>query len=339
MASKDDWPCRRAELSQLIQAFEYGAYPPAPSSVTGSLSSDGLTLTVTVNYGSKSITFSPTVALPTGSGPFPVYVGLGAPSMGSEGVTPFDAPTITARGIAYIEYDTYDMAMDAPGKFGKFYTLYGTSVTSGVLMAWGWGVHRIVDALGQIPTFDATKVAAHGFSRFGKGALVTGAFDERIALTMASSSGAGGIGSWRVADVQTDSVQTLQEVLGESPHWFTSALQSFSGKTNNLPFDGHSVAALVAPRPLLVTEGSTDTWNDPIGCYTAAAAAKILFDYVAPADTFGFSSMGFGHAFVETAAALAFIDRFLLGKSTKTKYFENPGNFTVDPSYIPWTAP
>ena len=56
-------------------------------------------------------------------------------------------------------------------------------------MAWAWGVHRIVDALASVPEIDATKLAVNGFSRWGKAALIARAFDERIALSVPSSSG------------------------------------------------------------------------------------------------------------------------------------------------------
>jgi hypothetical protein len=344
MTSTSDWPCRRQELSGLTQAFEYGAYPPKPDSVTGTLS--GSTLSIVVQYGGKSITLSPTLTLPSGTGPFPVYVGL----TGGGYDAPFPASLITPMGMAHIAFSTDNLAVDAPGKGGDFYTLYGTSVTTGVLLAWGWGVHRIVDALAQISTFDATKVVVHGFSRYGKGALVAGAFDERVALTIASSSGAGGIGSWRSADVQnlnitpsdgsTNGVQTLNEVLGESPHWFTSAFKNFRNKTTTLPFDGHSVAALVAPRPLLVTESEDDAWNNPVGCYTAAVAAHSVWAYLGIPDSMGFASHADGgHAFGEFTEATAFINKFILGKKATTSVMENPGSFTVSSSDIPWSAP
>jgi hypothetical protein len=344
MTSKDEWTCRREELSELIQAFEYGSYPPKPDSVTGTLS--GTTLTVQVQCGGKSITFTPTVTLPSGNGPFPVYIGLSGEGYDA----PFAASVVTPMGIAHISYNTDDIATDAPGKGGNFYTLYGTSVTAGVLMAWGWGVHRIVDALEQIPTFNATKVAVNGFSRWGKGALVAGAFDERIALTIASSSGAGGIGSWRSADVQNSSilaadaqasgVQTLFEVTDEAPHWFATAFKGFRNKTKTLPFDGHSVAALVAPRPLLVTESNDDTWNNPIGCYTSAVAAHKVWEFLGIPDSMGFAAHNNGgHGFGEFTESQAFINKFILGKSANTTVMENPGNYTVSSSDIPWSVP
>lgn len=80
-------------------------------------------------------------------------------------------------------------------KQGAFYSIYGAQSTTGLLMAWSWGVSRIIDVIqqsgGNILRPDATAVT--GCSRFGKGTIVVGAFDQRIALTMPIESGSGGV--------------------------------------------------------------------------------------------------------------------------------------------------
>ena len=51
----------------------------------------------------------------------------------------------------------------------------------GVLLAWGWGYHRVLDALTQVaPEIDVTRVGTIGCSRYGKAALAAGIFDERV---------------------------------------------------------------------------------------------------------------------------------------------------------------
>ena len=52
-------------------------------------------------------------------------------------------------------------------------------------------------------------------------ALFAGAFDERIALTIAQESGGGGYTTWRYSEVITESVETL----GNTSHvWFIEDL-------------------------------------------------------------------------------------------------------------------
>ena len=64
----------------------------------------------------------------------------------------------------------------------------------GALRAWGWGVGRLIDYFEANPDakVDAKKVAIEGVSRYGKAALVTEAFDPRVAVALVASSGEGG---------------------------------------------------------------------------------------------------------------------------------------------------
>ena len=66
----------------------------------------------------------------------------------------------------------------------------------GSLRAWGWGLSRLIDYFETDKTFDATKCAIEGVSRYGKASLVAMAFEERIAAGFIASSGkAGAAGS------------------------------------------------------------------------------------------------------------------------------------------------
>src|SRR5690606_9721277 len=116
---------------------------------------------------------------------------------------------------------------------GLFYELYGKEHPASSMMAWAWGVSRVIDALASTPAarIDAARIAVSGCSRNGKGALVVGAFDERIALTVPQESGAGGSASWRISQAEMDEyratvnpnptggqgIQTLAHASGEQP--------------------------------------------------------------------------------------------------------------------------
>ncbi|WP_437568595.1 glucuronyl esterase domain-containing protein [Sorangium sp. So ce542] len=144
MTTAADWRCRRAELSRLIQHFQYGPYPPSPENVTGTLNGDRLT--VKVEHGGKSISFDATVSLPNGSGPFPAFIVISSPMPG------LTASAVNDKGIGYITIDPNGIAADAkPPRRGKLYDLYGSDSTTGALMAWGWATHRVIDALEETP--------------------------------------------------------------------------------------------------------------------------------------------------------------------------------------------
>ncbi|AUX36335.1 MULTISPECIES: dockerin-like protein [Sorangium] len=335
MASAADWRCRRAELSQLIQHFQYGPYPPSPENVTGTLNGDRLT--VKVEHGGKSISFDATVSLPNGSGPFPAFIVISSLMPG------LTASAVNDKGIGYITIDPNGIAADAkPPRKGKFYDLYGSDSTTGALMAWGWATHRVIDALEKTPDarIDPTKIAVTGYSRYGKAALVAGAFDERVALTVPAGSGAGGVGSWRAAEGKSD-VQTLSQINGEAPQWFGDGFgASFSGKTTTLPFDAHSIVALVAPRPIIVQEGKSDGWNNNRngGPYQAIWAAREVFTALGIEDHIGWVTDDHSHGVMTTREAnaiLGFAEKFLLGKDVATEQWDE----SASPPTLSWSAP
>lgn len=61
----------------------------------------------------------------------------------------------------------------------------------GALRAWAWGASRSLDYLETVPEVDPKRVGIAGVSRYGKAALVGMAFDQRFAMGLIASSGAG----------------------------------------------------------------------------------------------------------------------------------------------------
>ena len=246
ITSVSDWTCRREEILQLAEKYVYGAKPGKPASVSGTVSRTGITVNVT-DQG-KSTSFSATVTLPSGTGPFPaviLYGGTGA-----------DTNTILGSGVAVINYNQYAVGMEGTprtDKQGAFYSLYGSTSSTGLLMAWAWGVSRIIDVIAQSDgsILKADAMGVTGCSRFGKGAIVAGAFDQRIALTMPIESGTAGVPILR--GVNAEGAQTLSSAYGEQP-WFGDAFTSFVNNPAMLPIDTHEVVAMVAPRGLFIMD-------------------------------------------------------------------------------------
>lgn len=245
IATRADWRCQRELTRRLAETFVYGEKPARPT-VSGSVSRTSIT--VTTSHQGRSSSFSARVDLPSGTGPFPaviVYGGFGG-----------DTAAIKAAGAAVISYDPYAVGKEGIGranKQGAFYTLYGSSSSTGLLMSWAWGVSRIIDVIeqagGTVLKADATGVT--GCSRFGKGAFVAGAFDQRIALTMPIESGSAGVPIFR--GIPGEGAQSLSSAYGEQP-WLGDAFGTFTGSPDRLPIDTHQVVGLVAPRGLLVMD-------------------------------------------------------------------------------------
>lgn len=348
VSTVDDWHCRSQEISSTIRRMQYGPLPNQPDSVTSNLSGNQLTITVSAN--GKTASFNASLTKPSGAGPFGSFIVIGGGGFfGMPGIT---SQVTMAKNIAYITVDPNQIATDN-GTSGAFYSLYGSSSPmTGNLMAWAWAVHRIVDALEGAPEIgiDPQKIAVTGYSRYGKAALVAGAFDDRIALTVPAGGGHGGIASWRVGEDNDDKSQkfngcceTIFEING-APNWFTDGFVSVweGDNTYKLPFDAHHIAALVAPRALIVQEGTQDTRNgnglDVAGPYKSMWAARVVYEFLGAEDKIGFVADAHGHGTMtsrETNAIMDFADQILNDKPLTPPPFDDRGN----PPNVGWSSP
>jgi hypothetical protein len=257
-----DWRCRREEILRQAETAVYGQKPAKPASVTGTVSSTGIT--VNVSDQGHSASFSASVSLPSGTGPFPAVIVYG-------GIA--DTATIEASGAAVINFDPTTVGKEGTprnDKQGAFYSIYGANSSTGLLMAWAWGVSRIIDVIqqsgGSILKSDATGVT--GCSRYGKGAFVAGAFDQRIALTMPIESGSGGTDAFRSIPTETGS-QPLSSAYSEQP-WLGDAFGAYTGNPAALPVDTHEIVGLVAPRGMFIMENPHVDW---LGAKSGSLAA------------------------------------------------------------------
>jgi hypothetical protein len=150
-------------------------------------------------------------------------------------------------------------------------------------------------------------------------ALFAGAFDERIALTMAIESGGGGAPAWRVSETLGD-----VEKLGATDYrWFKDDMRQFSGSNvSRLPHDHHELMAMVAPRALLVTGNTDFTWLANPSLYVSARAAHEVYKTFGIGDRFGFIvDGGHGHCAIPASqrpAIESFVEKFMVGNTSVT---------------------
>lgn len=329
-----DWQTRRRELARLAQHYQYGSLPPAPESVTAALHGEALSIGVSAN--GRRVSFVLKASLPAGRGPFPAFVFLVGRAPPPE--------AFTQRGYAALSLDTTQIASDESPSRGAFYTLY-PDTDAGVLLAWAWAVHRVVDAARSLSELDAARIAVNGFSRWGKASLLAGALDERIALTAPSSSGLSGAGPYRYfyedpADPSTRS-EKIENIVGYAPQWFTPRFRDFVPMVERLPLDQHSLMALVAPRPLIITTGMRDHWCNPRGSALALRAAQKVYAWLGAAERLGASWDGAAHECSESHVRdmLDFADVHLSGAAARRGFSSVPDHFPDDPAAHPWSAP
>jgi hypothetical protein len=347
------WACRAAEIGGQAQTYELGPKPPKPASVTGAWSAgDGGpgtgNIDVTVTDSGKTISFSAAVTLPTtGKPPYPAMIGMDGINIGPA--------TLNQMGVATIVFPSDTIALQDSGSsrgMGAFYDFYGATHAAGAMIAWAWGVDRLIDALETTPAaqIDPARLGVTGCSRNGKGALIVGAFDSRIVLTIPQESGSGGAASWRVSDWQTaqdpsNPVQTLSEITGENV-WFTSSFAQFGRYATSLPFDHHEIEGMIAPHALLVIENTDQIWLGNVSTYTDSMAAHEIWQALGIPDHMGVSQ--YGHpdhcgwdGVSQQPEVTAYVQKFLIGGGTgNTNVLKTDGDFTFDAAtWAPWSVP
>jgi hypothetical protein len=343
--TNQDWERRRKELKGLFQDYVYGHMPPKPQKMTikrGERVTDETNnvtlqdLELKLEHEGKALTINVRIALPSDAkGKVPVVIqssfGRGFGKRGGAASKRFT--TYTRRGYAVAEFSFNQVASDNKNKARSsgIYQLFGDKIDCGALMAWAWGVARVIDALETVPEIDATKVIVTGHSRYGKAALVAGAFDERIALTVPSHSGSAGVAPFRFIYGKSEQ---LHNIAGAFPYWFRPDFKQFVGKVNRLPVDQHLLIALVAPRALLSTEGTKDSWTNPEGAQLTYQAARKVYDFLKAGDKISIRYRPVGHI-PSTEDLLAYADHVFFKKALpedfgKLPYKQETGAFRWD---------
>jgi dienelactone hydrolase len=139
----------------------------------------------------------------------------------------------------------------------------------GCIAGWAWGFQRCVDYLVSDPDIDPKSIAAVGHSRNGKTALLAAAFDERIALAIPHQAGCGG-----TAPSRGKIGESVKQINTGFPHWFNAEFKRFNEQPEKLPFDQNCLVALMAPRPVLLSNAQEDQWANPAGQFEVLQAAE-----------------------------------------------------------------
>lgn len=322
-----DWGRRRAEIGREIAHYEVGE-KPAVSKKDIRADIIGDTLVVLVTVGGETLRLTADITYPEGKkGPFPAIIGIG------QGSGSLPAEIFASRDIARIAFN-FTQVMSHTQKRGSepINRLYPDRTDIGAYAAWPWGVSRIIDGLEIVgkkrSRIDTRRLAISGCSFAGKMALFAGAFDERIALTIAQEPGGGGAAAWRVSET-LGKVETL----GRTSHaWFKESMFQYKEENvSKLPFDHHELCAMVAPRALLVLGNPDYEWLADESGYVSCQAARKVWETFGIADRMGFSIVG-GHGHCQLPQEQypeveAFVDKFLLGKK------EAQTNVTIAPLY------
>lgn len=153
----------------------------------------------------------------------------------------------------------------------------------GALRAWQWGVSQLINYFEANPEsmVDAKKIGIEGLSRYGKAAIVTEAFEPRIAVGLIGSSGEGGVKLHR--HIFGEAVENLA---GGEYYWMAGNFIKYGASeplktTADLPVDSHEFIAMCAPRPCFISYGIVERgdakWVDAHGSFMAGVLAGPVY--------------------------------------------------------------
>ncbi len=317
VSTLSDWKKRRLEIGQMIQDYEIGKKPDVkPENIKAEMKGDTLKVTVTVN--GNSLELSSVIKYPEGKGPFPLMIGTSHISLPKH--------IFEGRSIALMTY--HEAQVNNYSQFGKssgrgnyeFDRLYPELKDNGAYSEWAWGLSRLIDGLEKLgkkkTRIDMKHIGVTGCSYAGKMALFCGAFDERVALTIAQEPGGGGVANWRTSH-QLKGVEDLDHT---DYNWFKESLkENFHGDSvYNLPYDHHELVAMICPRAFLMLGNTDYPWlADPSAEVSMKEAMKVWKKFGLE-DRVGYSIRG-NHPHCQLpkeqyGIVEDYIDRFLLGK-------------------------
>ena len=329
--SFEDWERRRNEIGSLIQHYGIGEKPAVKANqVKARMVGD--TLIVDVTVGKETLTLKSQIRYPkVGQPPYALMIGTDMIALPRQ---LFDDRPIATTTFSSAQVNDYK-------QFGKhhdrgehnFDRLYPKLKNNGAYSEWAWGMSRLIDGLQQlgpeVTKIDTRRIGVTGCSYAGKMALYCGAFDERIALTIAQEPGGGGAAAWRKSHELTLAGKNLEDIDKTDYHWFLeSQKENFHGDSvYRLPYDQHELCAMVCPRALLLLGNPDYEWLADPSMKVSAEAAQKVWEKFGIADRMGCDIIG-GHGHcqlpqIQYPIVQAYIDKYLLdGKPWSKGGFE-----------------
>ncbi|MGD0341615.1 MAG: BACON domain-containing protein [Bacteroidales bacterium] len=154
----------------------------------------------------------------------------------------------------------------------------------GSLVAWSWGISRLIDYFETDKDVNAKIIGLNGVSRMGKATIVAMAYEPRIAIGFPGDAGSLGTKMNR-----RHWGQDLENSCDANEyHWMAGSFFKWAGeltpgqylprKIENCPVDAHSLLALCAPRPIMLNGGTTSSWCDPYGVYLTCVNASPVYE-------------------------------------------------------------
>ena len=266
-----DWAKRRAEINEISQKYVWGKVPPRATLTRAEVIDErhgpGYTvrnLKLIFGLGEKG-SVRARVYIPDGSGVRPALINSDFVGW---------APELLRRGYISAGYAGNDFVDDG-APLAALYPEYDFAL----LPRRAFLASLVVDYLYSLPQVNKQQIAIYGYSRNGKMVTIAAALDTRITALIAGSTGVGGVLPWRDAG-EVGIGEGVEATTRRFPTWFAPQLRFFTGREDRLPVDANGVAAMIAPRPLLMEWGNNDqvssNWGNEQTYYSTLQVYKLL---------------------------------------------------------------
>lgn len=347
VSTQEDWEERREEIKALIQHYEYGQGFPLPYNTVGKVTSSNPRFEGKATYYEADLAMGPSHSVTANiqyivpaakEGPLPVLV-LTSYLPDRTTITSDWIENVIDRGYIVAEFfvlqiNPYNSGERTPGQVAQAYPDYDGSV----LQEWSWGCSGVITYLSSLDFVDTERIIVSGNSRRGKTALLTGVMDDRVDLTVVSCSGCQGMPVFRYYG---KNACTLKKPATIFPGWSNDRFKDFIDKETLLPFDQHFMAAAIAPRALLVVEGSTDNNANQEGSQESYTASKVVYEWLGVPENIGWYEHIGGHGYFEddVYATLDFADMVFGGKTPESGQEFDRLVYPQQKHLVNWTAP
>ena len=276
VTTADEWPQRQEEIRTLMKQWLIGQVPDPPQNLRVKRKNvreenRAVIHEIVLEFGTEhSASLSFEMILPKGVGPFPVFM--------TQDNHRRWALVAVSRGYAGVVYAGADSNDDTEA-WKEIYPAYDWSL----MARRAWGASRVLDYLETLDIIDRDKIALTGHSRNGKLSVIAGALDPRFGAIISSSSGAGGVNSFRFFS-EPEFAESAEIITRRFPDWFHPRLRFFSGREHKLPIDTPNMVAANAPTPFLYALALNDNVESVWDIEHSRRSAKKAYDLLGAGD-------------------------------------------------------
>lgn len=325
-----EWMECRDEWKTILKECLYGTFPEAAERAVGTVAARRLLYggkavweKIILSFGKEEkIELPAEIIRPVKEGAAPVILWN---RHNADDICPAEEELVCSRGFAIASFCRGDLIEDAPGMEDHRLLRAYPHYSWGRIAQWAFGLMRLLDYVEQQPYCDRSHVVASGHSRGGKVAICAAIYDERFTMCHANGSGCFGAGSLRIFGGHFGyghgNCETVTKMNESFSYWWGPALSGYTGENEwKMPADGHLLRALIAPRPVITTEGWGDDWSNPYGTQIMWRAAQEVYEFLGCREKNAIHYREGGHQFqtIDWEALADFMEMQFFGRTPET---------------------